>query len=446
MWSACAAGGVEVIQIAADLGFARSGQGQEQEDIEHRPMVAQRAQVLRHLGCRAMSARRIVAHLAVWGIGAAVLRLGLVPAEVCPPVTSAEVRTAVGEAVGWFERGMRPDGRYTYGFTRGEGYVSVEYNSARHAGVTMSLYQVANALDPAAADLAERALEYMLGDLIDAGDGIAWRGGGFGDVPLGANSLFLAALSERRTFTGDPRHDDLMRGLGRFLLGQQQPDGSMLAFWSPTTGEPVPAVTGIFATGEASWALALLDGHFPGEGWGEAAAQTVDYLNERRDRDEGRISRLPDHWAAYTLGALRSELLTDDRMDYARQLAGYFGIRLRFESQRRGDGINLALRWFPGPPAGVGTAGEGIGALRALADRDERLADLVPNIDERLVCTAGFMVERQVDADAAADWPRPDLTRGAWFYRGYTQMDDQQHVISALLAAIPVLEQREETP
>ena len=54
-----------------------------------------------------------------------------------------------------------------------------------------------------------------------------------------------------------------------------------------------------------------------------------------------------------------------------------------------------------------------------------------------------MMVSRQVTAAQAGAFGRPDLARGAWFYRGYTQMDDQQHVISALLSALPVIEARE---
>jgi hypothetical protein len=215
----------------------------------------------------------------------------------------------------------------------------------------------------------------------------------------------------------------------------------MLAYWSD--GAPLPGLTGKFATGEAAWALTLLDGAFPGEGWAEAALPTIDYLNERRDRDEGRISRLPDHWAAYALSELDAVHRSQERIAYARQLAGYFGIRLRFESQRRGDGVNLAVRWFPGPPAGVGTAGEGIGALWRLSLEEPGIADLRSNITERLVCTAGFMVERQVGPEEARSYQDPDLVRGAWFYRGYTQMDDQQHVVSALLAAAAVLEEGE---
>jgi hypothetical protein len=36
------------------------------------------------------------------------------------------------------------------------------------------------------------------------------------------------------------------------------------------------------------------------------------------------------------------------------------------------------------------------------------------------------------------------LQQGAWFYRGYTQMDDQQHVLSSLLAALTLMESRED--
>jgi hypothetical protein len=149
---------------------------------------------------------------------------------------------------------------------------------------------------------------------------------------------------------------------------------------------------------------------------------------------------MPDHWAAYALAEVGPAALDEVRSGYSRQLAGYFGIRLRFEAQRRGTGINLALRWVPGTPAGVGTAGEGIAALWRLAQEDRRLSDLLPNVEERLACFAGMMAARQSTAAEAAAYPRPGLVRGAWFYRGYVQMDDVQHVLSALLAALPMLE------
>lgn len=370
-------------------------------------------------------------------VTAGVLRVGIVPAEVCPPVTIAGVGMSIEETVAWIARGMTPEGRYTYGYDRREDLVNRGYNGPRHAGVTMSLYQ-AHAVTGSEEALAtaDRGLEFALEGMFSHEGFMAWEF--LGEVNTGANGLLLAALAIRREATGDTIHDEVMRGIGRFLLVQQYPDGSISGYWHRSTGSD--PIYGTYSTGEASWALALLDRAFPGEGWGEAAARTVDYMATERDRREGRITRLPDHWAAYTISELRPGLLTDARIDYARQLAGYFGMRLRFEAQRRGDGINLLLRWFPGPPAGVGTAGEGIGALWLLAD-DPRIEDLAPNIAERMICTAGFMVQRQVGAEEAAAGPRPDLTRGAWFYRGYTQMDDQQHVLSSLLAALTLMEE-----
>ncbi len=390
-----------------------------------------------------MIKRRLALHLSILVVGAAVLRVGVVPAEVCPAVTSAQVAEAIEAATGWLVGGMSADGRYTYGYDRSVDEVNGGYNYARHGGVTMSLFQVhATFGSPDVLAAADRALAHALQRLVEGSGWMAWQPTG-GDIPVGANGLLVAGMALRRRATGDPVHDETMRAIGRFLVGQQQPDGSVYAYWDVSSEAPQVGF-GPFATGEMSWALALLDAEFPGEGWGEVAARTFGYMGAERNRVEGYLTSIPDHWAAYTAGDLRPDLLTGDGRDYARRLAGYFGIRLRFEAQRRGTGINLLLRWYPGPPAGVGTAGEGIGALHRLSLREPPLADLKAPIEQRLACTAGIMVERQVSSAEAVSASRPDLEAGAWFYRGYTQMDDQQHVLSTLLAALPVLEAMEE--
>jgi len=388
--------------------------------------------------------RRLAVHLSLWLVGAAVLRVAVVPAEVCPPVTAAQVEQAILEASDWMALGIGGDGRYVYGYDLDTDAEALGYNSARHAGVTMSLYQVYEATGrPRYLEAADTGTAYML-DRLAGGEGwLAWGEGG--SRLTGANGLFLAALSLRRRATGDPVHDDVMRGVGAFLVGQQESGGAILASLSLATGEPIQGGYGPFATGEAAWALVLLGQVLPGEGWAEAALPTIDYMAIDRDRAEGYIARLPDHWAAYALGDLPPEYLDAGRIGFAERLAGYFGMRLRFEASRTGEGVNLWVRWYPGPPAGVGTAGEGIGALYGLTLTEPSLAGLRANIEDRLVCTAGFMVERQVTAAEAAGLPSPQLAGGAWFYRGRTQMDGQQHVVSALLAALPVIEAREES-
>ena len=107
----------------------------------------------------------------------------------------------------------------------------------------------------------------------------------------------------------------------------------------------------------------------------------------------------------------------------------------------RGFGVNLLVRWYPGPPSGLGTAGEGMAALWRLAGVDSRLDDMRPGMVDDLGCMAGMAVDRQFDAAAAAVYPRPELVEGAWFYRNYSQIDDQQHTIAALLEILPALEQ-----
>jgi hypothetical protein len=383
-------------------------------------------------------ARRVVLHLSLLILGVGALRLAVVPAEVCPDVTAEQVRQAVDEAVAWIERNMDGDGRYTYGYNRDDDWVNTGYSGARHAGVTMSLYRVALVHDPEVLEVADRGLDYMLDRLVEGDEWRAWLPGG-SEIPLGANALFVAALALRREATGDPQYDDLMRDVGRFALALQQDDGCMYAAWD-VEGQHVLAVYETYSTGEAAWALALLDEAFPGEGWGQAALSTLDYMATDRLRVEGGLAQIPDHWAAYTLESLAPDLHHEATIGYARKLAGYFGIRLRFEMQRRGTGVNLWLRWYPGPPAGVGTAGEGLGALWRLSLVESELADLRPNMEERLVCMAGTMVTRQATQEEAAMYERPGLVQGAWFYRGYSQMDDEQHVISALLAALQVLE------
>ena len=385
--------------------------------------------------------RLLFPHLALWLIGAAVIRIAAVPAEVCPVATADEVRHAAVAAGDWLARGIDDEGRFLYGYDREADQINTGYSIVRHGGATVSLYQLATDADDRFFQAGESGLEWMLDRVIETAPDASAVAQPSNDARLGTTAFAVVALALRRSITDDPGHDDLMRRFGRFIIGQRDDQNGLLAFWSASGERPVPNLHGPFATGEALWALAELDSVLPGEGWGEAAIPTMRYLaSGQRERREGYLSRLPDHWAAYALEALDADLLDDELIDYARRLAGYFSLRLRFEAQRTGEGINLVVRWYPGPPAGVGTAGEAMGALYTLARRDSRLVDLAPEIRERLACMGGFMVNRQVDIAEAADEPRPELSEGAWFYRGYTQVDGQQHVLSALLGAAKAME------
>ncbi len=351
-----------------------------------------------------------------------VLRVAVVPAETCPPASPAAVQRAAGAGADWLARGQRADGRFLYGYSRADDEVSYEYNTTRHAGAISALYALGRVR------AADAGLLYVRRNLVSRDGWTAFAPPGE-EISVGANSLLAVALLHRREATGERRFDRLARRVGRFVGSQQRADGSILQFRSEATGRRVPGVFGTFSTGEAFYAMALLDAAFPGRGWGRRAHRTAAYLATRRDQVEGGF-RQPDHWAAYGLAALAPSGLTDTEVGYARWLAGYFGYLVRYESQHEGGALNQLSE----SGASLGTDGEAAAALWRLAGADTRLADLRNPLAERVGCEAGILVQRQ----AAAGGGNP-LVRGAWFDDGYTQMDDQQHAISALLGAEQVV-------
>ena len=386
--------------------------------------------------------RRLLVYAGVFVLGALVLRVAVVPAEVCPSVTPAEARTAVDEAAGWLERGVQPGGRYMYGYDREADLVSLDYNITRHAGVMMGLYRLAAETgDREALAAAEHGLSFLHANLLRHDDWTAFAEPGQ-DARLGASALVAAALVQRRAATGDTGEDDLLHGLARFLRAQQQADGSVLGTWSVATERALPGEYSTYGTGQALWTFALMDDLFPGEGWDEAARRLARFVATRRDEVEGHYLTFPDHWVAYGLAELGPEGLGEPEVVYARKLAGIFGLNSRLEAQSGEDGLRRLLRGEPASGAGLGTVTEGLAQLWRLSLQDPRLGDLTEDLETRLRCTAGRTVDRQIDPVEAQAAPRPLLALGAWFSEdGYTQMDHQRHPLSGLLATLPLLEE-----
>ncbi|MFV1989747.1 MAG: hypothetical protein ACC652_03270, partial [Acidimicrobiales bacterium] len=231
----------------------------------------------------------------------------------------------------------------------------------------------------------------------------------------------------------DRSYDELIVDLGRFVVAQQEPTGALLAFWDPQTQSPVPGRYGQFATGEAFWALVRLDMTFPDSGFAASKWLSADYIATSRDKAEGYQWRQPDHWAAYAFADLsRDEVLSESHIAYLRSQAGDFGLMTRYESQRTNADWNQLVRGHQALGAGVGAMGEGLHGLLRVSQRDARMADLVKPLQRHLACTTDLLVNRQSRSlDPAA--------RGAWFSDAVTQVDDQQHTMSALLLYSEVL-------
>ena len=144
-------------------------------------------------------------------------------------------------------------------------------------------------------------------------------------------------------------------------------DGAVLQFWRPATQSSVPDVFGKYSTGEAFYALALLRGAFPDEGWERPAHRIVGYLATRRDAAEGHSYRQADHWAAYGLGRAGAGR-ADRRRGRVRPLA--VGL-LRLPRALRVAAPGRSLDPFASESgASIGTVGEATAALWRLSGED----------------------------------------------------------------------------
>lgn len=335
----------------------------------------------------------------------------------------AEIRHSAGRAVDWFVANRLDDGRYLYRYDRDRDVVEAGYSDVRHAGVMMSLYQAASAGVAGALMAGDHGRSYVDGLIVETAAGPAFGQGQ--RLPIGATALLVSALDERWSATGSAEDRDLLRQLGRTLEASVGPGGEVAARLDVADG-PVVGTTSRFFTGEVAWALARLHRRFPNEGFDGATGRIRRYVVEERDELEGTFPPRPDHWMAYTFATMAtwtSPGVDAGEADWLDRQLGLFGLQVRYESQRRG-GITSLTRGRTASGAGVGTLGEGLAGHLAVpgamvgSERDVAF--------DRLRCVAGLLVSRQ----AGGDDPR---IAGAWFRTGDTQMDDQQHALSALL-------------
>jgi hypothetical protein len=114
---------------------------------------------------------------------------------------------------------------------------------------------------------------------------------------------------------------------------------------------------------------------------------------------------------------------------------GIFGTEIRYESQRTNSTISHLTRGRQTVGSGLGTIGEALTNWASVAATTPELTGLRDSIVERVRCVGGAAIARQVQPDEVADDDDPSAEVGAWFQFDVTRMDDQQHLLSALLGA-----------
>jgi small neutral amino acid transporter SnatA (MarC family) len=367
------------------------------------------------------------------------------PPEHCPDISVAEAEHAAAAAVGWLVDNQQPDGTWLYEYDRVDDVASDDYNIVRHAGVMSALYQAGARGYVGAFDSAERGLEWVLDNVVERHD---WAGVTTSNtVQAGTNALTVAALAERRLFTGDDTYDEMMAKLGRFLTNQIEPSGALLGYYDLQPDQPRPDTYSIYYTGEVYWALGRLHRQDPSAGWGANADLMGHYMATVRDDEEDIWPPLADHWSGYGLAETAAfperptgTPLTDDELAFVRRQGGLIGQRVRSISQRFGPWGVAVRGTFTPRGGGYGVFGEGLSGLWRAAQLDDRLAHERGQLANRAVCIAGLAIDAQATVQEASAYAAPGKVEGAWFIDELTRMDDQQHALSALLMTIPILE------
>jgi hypothetical protein len=377
--------------------------------------------------------RRIARGLLAWTLAVVVVRAVILQPEQCDVPSTDELRHAASEAVAWAVRTQRDDGRWIYRYDVADDRDLGIYEVVRHSGLMMSLYQAQRDGFAEAGDAADRGMAYVESTIVDAGGGLAVGGGG-ARISTGASALLLAGLTERREATGDIAHDELMAGIARFIVSQVEPNGAVAAYFDTRADRPVPRTYSPFFTGESFFALARMHLEFPDDGWDEPARRIARYLATERDDAEDRFPDIPDHWASYGFAEMTrwpgeegGAALDTEMRSYARHVAELESMQVRWDSTRTNSRWSRLTRGAQAVGAGVGTIGEALTMLW----RTPGLG--TAELHERASCAVSVIVDRQVSEQEAARYPNADFARGTWVTGTETQIDDQQHSLSAIL-------------
>jgi hypothetical protein len=380
--------------------------------------------------------RRMRRGFVAWALAAAGIRLFIAQPEHCPTVTDASLRHAIDETIAWATRTQGDDGRWIYRYDAVTDRDVAEYEMVRHAGLILMLNEAATAGFEQARVPAQRGDEYARTQLLRRDDWIALGGGDATTlIDVGASALWLAALS----YESSPDLDT-MRGLARFLAQNVFANGAVAEKWDPTTGRPKPDQYSPFFTGETLWALTRMHRLAPTEGWDRIVDRILHYVATERDEAEGWFPPIPDHWVSYALAEITTwRALDRDELAYAHRIAALESLQIRYESQRTNSWFSKLTRGKQALGAGVGAMTEALAALWRASGRDPQLRDDRGVLAERAKCAAGQLVARQVDAREAQRYVRPDAVQGTWLHNGETQIDDQQHSVSGLLAVLEIV-------
>lgn len=223
------------------------------------------------------------------------------------PEDRALLDPAITRAAAWLRAQLRFGGRFEYGYYR-NGRAMQRYNVARHAGTLYAMAQhYERDSDQCNADAYSAASRYLAVSCVRAVPG---RDGQFAPwcdaegepriAKLGAAGLALAAWCVPSDGALWRPPDEILQGIGRFIVAMQHEDGRFVSKYDAIKGYD-ERWHSLYYPGEAALGLIRLHGIDGDPVWLDAAEAALLQLARKREK-QGVYE--PDHWALLATEAL----------------------------------------------------------------------------------------------------------------------------------------------
>lgn len=221
-------------------------------------------------------------------------------------------RDLILQASGFLKDQVREDGSFVYRMDPRFDTENDSYNILRHAGTIWSMvlsWRIEE--DPALAEAIDRALDYLVSQVVYAEGGRAYVYEASSDeIKLGGCGISILALTEYMDAFRTEEYLDLCKALGEGILYLLDQETGEYYHVLNADFTPKEATRTVYYDGEATYALCRLYGLTGEDRWLQAARSAVDHFI-RED-----YTQYKDHWVSYAVSEL-TKYVTDEPVYYA---------------------------------------------------------------------------------------------------------------------------------
>ncbi len=362
-------------------------------------------------------------------------------------VDRQQLQRAIELAGRYLTRACADDGRFVYRIYLDPAVEPApSYNLLRHAGTIYALGKyTAWRSDRSVEEAALRAACFLKDQAVASVGGhrdqlAIWSpseadsGAATLEAKLGGAGLGLVAFGSLEEFRPSSTPLEGLRGLGRFVLYMQRPDGSFFSKYVPSQGGRSDAWTSLYYPGEAALGLLTLYELDPQPQWRAGAERALNYLAQCR-RNQKTVEA--DHWALLATAKL-VQIAGREKWDIDRAALTYHAAQicqqmLNDMPPSRPLGAMAGCLTNDGRTCPTATRLEGMqAALPLLASDYSDLGDrMIPSIDAGIA----FLVRAQVQSGLYAGGIPRSVVPVAWD-KGRcdeVRIDYVQHALCAML-------------